>query len=607
VLEIDRLATGSVWTGRGAITFGDRVRMHWDVPVVAAGALAAALTGGLVSGARVPHPTAQAALVAGTVAGFTFAGVFWLRRRPASPYGLCLLLLAACSAVSSLQYAASTELYTVGVLARAPFLAVALFCLLAFPVGWIRGRWTRRLMWFGSAGLLIGVVPALLFTRGGASMQAMGGCGAHCESLQIASAPGPLAALLEALDRVAPPLVALAACGVLVQRFVTGTHAERRSLRWMATFAAAAAGLFGVRWFVVVMIGVPVAQAEPLRWANGIVWAVLPWVMIASLVQAQIFARSALDELLGRLTARPGAPAWEHDVGAALDDPGLRLAFWSPSDQSYRGVRGEPIEKSESEAATAWYEIERDGHPVAAIMHDPALDAEPELLRAAAEATLLSIDNRHLEEDIQAARASALATAEEERRRLERDLHDGAQQHLIALRIKLGLIMELGEPPAELLAELCDEVDAALDELRRLAQGVYPSLLRTDGLASALSAVARRAPVPAAVRTSGVGRHPPEIESAVYFCCLEALQNAAKHAGPGADVTIRVSESDAVLRFAVEDSGAGFDTQLGGGGVGLANMAARTAAVGGTLHIVSAPGHGTSVNGRIELPAGPTS
>jgi signal transduction histidine kinase len=105
------------------------------------------------------------------------------------------------------------------------------------------------------------------------------------------------------------------------------------------------------------------------------------------------------------------------------------------------------------------------------------------------------------------------------------------------------------------------------------------------------------------VRTSGVGRYPPEIESAVYFCCLEALQNAAKHAGPDAGVTIRVSDGDGLLRFAVEDSGAGFDTQLGAGGVGLANMLARMAAVGGTLHVVSAPGHGTSVSGRVDLPA----
>jgi signal transduction histidine kinase len=318
-----------------------------------------------------------------------------------------------------------------------------------------------------------------------------------------------------------------------------------------------------------------------------------------------MFARSALYKLLADLAARPEPSAWERDVGRALDDPGLRLAFWSASGQAYLGVSGDVIERADTHES--WYPIERDGEPVAAILHDPALDGDPELLRAAGDATLLSLDGRHLEDEIRAARASAMATAEEERRRLERDLHDGAQQHLIALRIKLGLMTELsGGETAQMIAELGDDVEATLDELRRLAQGVYPPLLRAHGLGSALNAVARRAAIPVTVTAAGLGRYSNEIESAVYFCCLEALQNAGKHAGGGAEVTVRVASSDDWLRFAVEDTGIGFDTRLAEQGAGLANMAGRMAAVGGRIRVVSAPACGTTVSGLIPIHRPPT-
>ncbi|MGN6379976.1 MAG: sensor histidine kinase [Gaiellales bacterium] len=597
----DRLAIGSVWADRaliGAMFDRARGRLRWEYGVLAAGGAVAALTASL-SGGGVAHSTSQQVLVANAVAGFTVAGVCWLRRRPASTFGFWLLAFAACTAVVSLENSANPHFYGTAAFGRAPFMVVGLYCFLSFPTGYLHSRATRLLMGVGGGALALSALPTIL-SASSTDVPSLGGCRASCPSVRLYGVPDAMRSLLNAIHLIAPPVVAVAVCVVLVHRFVAGSRPERRGLRWMVAVATVDAALYATRWLVTVTLGYSPEDVEWLLWASAVVWAVLPWAFVAPLVQSQMFARSALHELLGDLAVRPEPSAWERDMGRALDDPGLRLAFWSPSSQAYLGVTGDVIEGSHTDQG--WYMIDRDGEPVAAILHDRALDGDPELLRAAGDATLLSIDGRHLEDEIRAARASAIATAEEERRRLERDLHDGAQQHLIALRIKLGLINELGgQDTTKMIAELGDDVEATLDELRRLAQGVYPPLLRVDGLGSALNAVARRSPIPVTVHTPGVGRFANDIESAVYFCCLEALQNAAKHAGRDANVIVRVSAGDAWLRFTVDDSGAGFDARRSGHGVGLANMEERMAAVGGSIRVVSVPGGGTTVSGLIPL------
>jgi signal transduction histidine kinase len=206
--------------------------------------------------------------------------------------------------------------------------------------------------------------------------------------------------------------------------------------------------------------------------------------------------------------------------------------------------------------------------------------------------------------ELRASRARVVLAADAERRRIERDLHDGAQQHLVGLAVQLRLAREIAdEAPAkakELLEGLDGEIEETLEHLRDLAHGIYPPLLQDRGLADALSAAALRAPIPSRVRAYHLGRYPPDVESTVYFCCLEALQNAAKHAGDGATATVRVQVSDGGLVFEVVDDGAGF----GAGareGMGMTNMRDRVGAVGGSLRVDSAPGEGTTVLGRIPL------
>jgi signal transduction histidine kinase len=212
---------------------------------------------------------------------------------------------------------------------------------------------------------------------------------------------------------------------------------------------------------------------------------------------------------------------------------------------------------------------------------------------------------RQQAEDLRASRSRIVAAADSERRRIERDLHDGAQQYLVAIAVKANLIRQLADQDDTqarvLLQELNDDIQAALDELRDLAHGIYPPLLSSGGLAEALAAACRRAPLPTVFEADGVGRYPPAIEAAVYFCCLEGLQNAAKYAGDGASGGVAVWEEAGDLRFEVRDDGVGFDPTTISTGGGFINMVDRIGAVGGQLGIESEPGTGTRVLGEIPL------
>ncbi|MDQ3385416.1 MAG: histidine kinase [Actinomycetota bacterium] len=211
---------------------------------------------------------------------------------------------------------------------------------------------------------------------------------------------------------------------------------------------------------------------------------------------------------------------------------------------------------------------------------------------------------RRQAEELRASRARIVATADAERRKIERNLHDGAQQHLVALAVNLRLTKDvLADDPAaaaEMLEMLAGSVKDTIQELRDLAHGIYPPLLVDSGLSEALRAAANRSPLDVRVDVEGVGRHHAEVEAAVYFCCLEALQNAAKHA-PDATVQLRVEEGGGTLRFEVSDDGPGFDPGVVAGGHGFVNMSDRLGAIGGSVRWDSTPGQGTTVRGRVPL------
>jgi signal transduction histidine kinase len=239
------------------------------------------------------------------------------------------------------------------------------------------------------------------------------------------------------------------------------------------------------------------------------------------------------------------------------------------------------------------------GRQLGLALHNVGLDS-------ALQASLAELEQRNAE--LRASRLRIVTAADESRRAIERNLHDGAQQHLVALAVKLGVAAELvGDDPDALrglLGDLRSDVSATIAELRSLAHGIYPPLLRERGLGEALRAAALRSPLACRVTDELTGRVPAEVEAATYFCCLEAMQNAAKHAGPDATIDVVLRSDGAFLCFEVRDDGAGFDPG-GDAGHGFLNMADRVGALDGTVQVDSAPGRGTSVAGRIPLPGGP--
>jgi signal transduction histidine kinase len=345
------------------------------------------------------------------------------------------------------------------------------------------------------------------------------------------------------------------------------------------------------------------------RWVPVIARVLLPLGFLLALVQAELVAGRVLRKTVELLVHRPPLDEVEAALARALGDPGLRLAFRRDSPGRWIGVDGEEVSAPPAGGRQKLTHIIPGGIPPAAIIHDGTLDDEPELLRATGAAALLAHESAILDTELQAAtrelresRARLVAAGDDERRRLERDIHEGALQQLVALRIKLAITSELGGVDPELrrrLDGLRVDVDQALDDLRELACDLYPPTLVDEGLLPALQAAALRSPLEVRVVGDGVGRFPLDVEAAVYFCCLEALHNASKHAGRGARVLIRLTARERTLHFVIKDDGVGFDSAAPRDGSGFAIMRDRVGALDGAIEVDAGPGKGTTVEGWV--------
>ena len=241
---------------------------------------------------------------------------------------------------------------------------------------------------------------------------------------------------------------------------------------------------------------------------------------------------------------------------------------------------------------------------VAMHANDPMNQTKEKLIKDLAGQAGLVLRNVRLIEELRASRRRLVAAQDAERRRLERNIHDGAQQQLVALQVKQrladGMIERDPTKARELVRQLQADTAEALDALRDLARGIYPPLLADKGLGSALESQARKSPVPVTVESDSLGRYSQEVEAAVYFCALEAMNNLAKYAG-ASSAMVSLSQVDGTLTFAVSDDGVGFVPAEASGGTGLQGMADRLDAIGGRLEVRSAPGEGTTVVGRVPV------
>jgi signal transduction histidine kinase len=502
-------------------------------------------------------------------------GLVWWRRRPSSRFGPLLVLYGVLSWIVWWQGSDDALVFTLGVLGQVPVIVLTFYLCLAFPLGRVHGPVDRGLM---RLAIVAAACPDNPFF--------------------VESHPA-LAGAFTALRSVLVLSVAAAVFVIMLLRLHGARGPRRRALK-----AVSLSSVLLLPVFVAFQLSRRVLDLDPdsvdaLGWPLVAARVIFPFGFLVALLQSELFAGAALRRLLGQLATRPTLFGWNAAVAKALDDPSLRIGY--AQDGGFRDADGHEVPPTPS-PNRLWAPVERDGQALAVIEGDGLLAEEPELMRAAAEATLVAVENRHLDGELRALRGRIVEAGDTERRRLARDLHDSTQQRLVALRVHLGLAEGVFEDRMEgqaALRRLGDELDAALDDLRGLVRGLNPPVLGRDGLAAALRTIIAAAQLPSTVVANGVGRYAEPIESAAYFCCLEGIQNAVKHAGPGTSVAVRLAGEDAGLGFVVEDDGRGFDPARVGRGLGLAGMEDRIAAVGGRVVIDSAAGRGTRVIGQI--------
>ena len=563
-------------------------------------------TGGVAS-----NPTAFAAVLAANILTYALAGLLWRHGRPSSAFGMLLLGETALVILTSLAGSSVPALYLMGVLAGWGAAIGATWLLLAFPGTRPSGSaWI--VIWLALAAFVLGELPLILTAPTVPGLPAVGRCLGACPAnpALLVHASGTAGSF----RHVEATLQAVWASGLLVfigLNFARATRPHRRTLTplyaaavpFVAAFAAnaVAADLGGVTFgagALAVFVGTRI---------------VAPLGFIGGLLFARVYAGEALEYMARRLSGRPSVASVEQLVRRVLDDPQARLVFWLPRREHFVDRHGTRVDLAPADEGVTWRAFGHGDTRMLAVVHDAALSDEPELVEAVGAATLLAFENRRLQQDlldsVAALRASQrrlVGAASSERRKIERDLHDGVQQKLVALRIQLQLALEIveGESVAgSRLAGIGTAFDDALDELRSVAHGIYPPLLADGGLVAGLQDAARRSIVPVALDVTDVGRFSEDCEAAVYYCCLEALQNVDKHAGYDAAASLRLWREGRVVHFAVCDDGDGFDALLAMRGAGLTNMADRMGAVGGLLSVRSAPGKGTTVEGRLPVEA----
>ena len=567
-------------------------------PVAIAALLAAGLTALLTVRAGVlVRPEGFALFSSYSVVAFVGVGLLWRRRRPQSLVGLFLLLVAAALAGVALQGSSWSLVFSIGVLFDPVAALLAWYLLLSYP-GVRLTRGATAVFALAVWTVVVGFVPWFFLspTINGGTFLAR--CTAECppNALMIADRPD-VAGHFATVEEVFRVLFALAMVALLVSRLVLATRPRRRILApvyavgcvWIAVF-----GLFGAIGYFAVT---EQRLIDALGWLLTGTRIVLPLAFALALLLAQTYAGRSLATMMQRLQGSPAPAALERAAAEALGDPRLRLALRRSNEDAWTDVDGAPIAPAAAGPGRRWRALGSGEHPTAALGHDVALEDDAELLDAVSTAVVLSFDRSRTDTELRASRRRIATASATERRRIERDLHDSAQQQLVALRINLDRASErLGRD--EELEQVGLGLEQALHEIRAIAHGAYPALLRDFGLGAALTEAAR-SDGRVRVKVGRVERYGEEVEAAVYFSALEALQNASKHCPADSRIAVEVWEDAGDVRFEIRDDGPGFDPSTAPEGSGLMGMRDRLAVAGGTVEIHSAPGHGTRVSGAV--------
>jgi signal transduction histidine kinase len=359
----------------------------------------------------------------------------------------------------------------------------------------------------------------------------------------------------------------------------------------------------------VIAIAFQPVRERSRRFANRLVYGTraTPYEVLSDFAE-RIAGSYAVDDVLPRTAhiLAEGMGARSADVWVRVGSELRTAGSWPSVSASRVPIHGDDVVVPD---ATATAPVRYQGELLGALSVTKApgealTSADTKLLSDVASQAGLVLRNVGLIEELRASRQRLVAAQDEERRKIERNLHDGVQQQLVALNVQAGLIARIGTTEPAKVAEMAEQLQTraseALDDLRDLARGIYPPLLADKGLAAALEGQARKAAIPVSIETDGIGRYDQAVEAAVYFCTLEALNNVAKYADASAAM-VSLRRSDGWLSFTVRDDGVGFDTDSTSYGTGLQGMADRLDAIGGTLQVTSAPGAGTSVSGSVPV------
>lgn len=510
---------------------------------------------------------------------FILVGLLVRVWRPGNRTGLLMVLVGLVFMTSRLSESDQVTLRTIGAWVQTMHLAILTHILLALPTGRLGSRSARM--------IVLGIYLDFGTLAHAPIILGAGGAGA---ALRWASYV--IGALL------------LGAAGVhLLGRWRTGSTAWRRSVApalWVGAFTILALFAWGVNAALGGVLGVIPS------WTLRLAFVALPFSFLAVVLRSQL-ARGLVAGLVVELERSQTSEALRDALSRTLRDPSLQVAYWLPDERRYVDIDGHPValpDAGDPQTATL---VEREGRQVAAIIHDATLDDDPELVRAAGAAAALALDNERLHaelraqlDELSASRTRMLRAADEERKRIERNLHDGTQQRLTSIAISLGLAeAELRSDPnsaATTLSQAKVALGSALAELREFSQGIHPSSLTSRGLGAAIRDLAYTAPLPVRVACPLQDRLPEPVEAAAYYVVAEGLANIAKHAG-ASSAEVRLAREPGRLVVTVEDDGRGGAEPAGG--TGLRGLADRVRALGGSLEVESADGRGTVLRASI--------
>jgi signal transduction histidine kinase len=512
--------------------------------------------------------------------------------------GRLMVATGACYSLALIRGLPWPELAPIGLIGGTAADVLLGYLILAFPSGQLRtpaGRW------------LVALIGLVLIVQRGLTLAALDPAtiGLDYENPYRVIQDPSAAATIFRVQALIDLLIVLAYMGVVVIRWLRASAAARRALSPVA-IAAVVLLLAMLTSTISSMSDVPFELKVWFSRSQDFARAAIPVGFLVGLLRVRV-RRGAVADLVLELGRMPTPSGLRETLAKALGDPTLDVVYWSPADGGYLDSEGSPVAIPAKESGRGVALLARGGEPLAAILHDPALLDDPGLMASVAGALRLAVDNERLQaevvaqlDEVRASRTRIVEAGDAERKRVERDLHDGAQQRLVSLALALRLARSKlggGEDAGVRLSleQASEDARAALSELRELARGIHPQILTSAGLGAAVGSLADHSPVDVSVEVDD-GRYSPAVERTAYYVVSEALANIAKYAH-ATHAAVRAEWNSGALTVEIADDGVGgADPDAG---TGLRGLADRLAAIDGTIEITSSPSGGTRILARI--------